>query len=98
MVMSGIEEVSTRQSGHKHQCERKGEGVASPFTPAKGSCPDVDFSTTAHPKLPRLKLGAHALHPARQSRKRGDCLQHLAAELLRRQSHTPQVNPQSFAG
>jgi hypothetical protein len=29
--MSGIEEVSTRQTGHKHQSESKGEGVASSF-------------------------------------------------------------------
>src|SRR3989440_12098896 len=97
MVMSGIEEVSTRQSGHKHQSERKGEGGASPFTPAKGSCPDVEFSSNANLKLPRLKLGEDALHRARQSQERVDCLQHLAEELLRCQSHTIKVNPEEFA-
>ncbi len=72
--MRGIEEVSTRQTGHKHQSEGKGEGVASPFTPAKGSCPDVEFSSNPKLKLPGLELGEDALHRARQSQKRGDCL------------------------
>src|SRR2546421_12675722 len=97
MVMSGIEEVSTRQTGHKHQSERKGEGVASPFTPAKGPCPDVEFPRNANLKLPALKLGKDAIHRARQSQKRGDCLQHLAEELLPCQPHTSKVNPQEFA-
>src|SRR5438552_12401811 len=97
MVMSGVEKVSTRQTGPKHQSEHKGEGVSSPFTPAKGSCPDVEFSRNANLKLPRLKLREDALHRARQSQKRGDCLQHLGEELLRCQSQTLQVNPQEFA-
>src|SRR5947207_15025151 len=98
MVMSGIEEVSTRQSGHKHQSERKREGVSSPFTPAKGSCPNVEFARNENLKLTCLELGEDALHRARQSQKRGDCLQHLVEELLRCQSQTLQVNPQEFAG
>src|SRR5437879_12380486 len=98
MVMSsGIEEVSTRQTGHKHQSESKGEGVASPFTPAKGSCPDVEFSSNAKLKLPGLELGEDALHRARQSQKCADGLEQLGEELLRCQSHILQVQPQEFA-
>src|SRR5947209_8124109 len=97
MVMSGIEEVGSPETGHKHQSESKGEGVASAFTPAKGSCPDVDISTKPDLQLPCLQLGEDALHRARQSQQRGHRLHQLGEELLRCQSQILHIHPQEFA-